>query len=109
MENTALKSVLEYCVQCQRSAPCLTPIQIAILMVLMDEDRPMTYTEIARRLMTSNSMVSNNAKFMLAKGGQDVIKRVDGKIIITEKGAMYCRSLITNTTQFLNREFNGKR
>ena len=105
MDRKAVNPVLKYLVQCEKLAPSLTPIQIGILLLLMVEDEPMDYTSMACELRVSKNMVAKNCKFMLAKNGQDVIQRRDFKISLTEKGKIYCRSMVTNTTHFINTEF----
>ncbi|MCW7551661.1 MarR family transcriptional regulator [Endozoicomonas gorgoniicola] len=104
MQSEILKPVLKYLVQCEKLAPSLTPIQIGILLVLMHEDRPMDYMEIASELRITRSMTCKNAKFMLAKNGQDIIQRKDYKISLTDKGKLYCNSMVTNTTHFITNE-----
>ncbi|MET4695193.1 hypothetical protein [Endozoicomonas lisbonensis] len=98
MEKETLKHALNYLVQCEKLAPSLTPIQIGIMLLLMTENRPMDYTGIACELRVSKNMVAKNVKFMLAKNGQDVIQRKDHSVVLTEKGKLYCRSIVTNTT-----------
>ena len=104
MQSEILKPVLRYLVQCEKLAPSLTPIQIGILLVLMSEDRPMDYMELASELRISKNMIIKNCKFMLAKNGQDIIQRRDFKISLTDKGKLYCNSMVTNTSHFLTEE-----
>ncbi|MGI9277841.1 MAG: hypothetical protein ACR2PT_23710 [Endozoicomonas sp.] len=96
------KDVLTLLVQCNRLAPALTPIQIAIMLVLFNAQTAMTREDIAVKLHTTKNQVKGNCRYMLAKNGQDVVSLDDDdQLSLTKLGERYCRQLITNTKHFL--------
>lgn len=116
-----VKRVVKFLIQCHKLAQPITSIQAAIMLEIYNADEPYTRQELANELgLTLSQIKRNYEKMSTNPKRQDKIRRPDGssnwvdydrrlmysksggRLFLTERGEMFCRSLITNGRNYFS-------
>ena len=98
-----LKELNKFLIQSHRIAPSVTPMQIAIMMVMFRYKEPSTLQEISNELGIKPARINRHIRPLLDQTGRDLISMKGWNCLsLTNTGDRYCRMLISNTEYFFN-------